>query len=99
MVKLIMTWDIKPGREQDYFAYVLKEYLPHINQMGFDVTDAWVTVFGDRPQILLGAVMPSASQARRILGTDEWGQLNDQLLNYVSNLDFKLAPHKGGFQF
>jgi len=43
--------------------------------------------------------MPSSSQARRILGTDEWGHLNDQLLNYVSNLDFKLAPHKGGFQF
>ena len=45
MMKLILTWDIKPGHEQDYFAYVLQEYLPQLNKFGFEVTDAWVTAF------------------------------------------------------
>ena len=40
MIKLIMTWDIKPGHEQDYFTYVLHEYLPQVNKFSFDVTDA-----------------------------------------------------------
>lgn len=99
MIKLILTWDIKPGHEQDYFTYVLHEYLPQVNKFGFEVTDAWVTVYGNRPQILLGAVMASRFKARTVLMSNEWGHLNEQLLDYVDNLQFKLAPHKGGFQF
>jgi hypothetical protein len=99
MIKLIMTWNIKPGHEQDYFGYVLHEYLPKINKFGFEVTDAWVTVYGDRPQILLGAIMASRLKARTVLESNEWENLNEQLSEYVDNLQFKLAPHKGGFQF
>lgn len=94
-----MTWNIKPGHEQDYFGYVLHEYLPKINKFGFEVTDAWVTVYGDRPQILLGAIMASRLKARTVLESNEWENLNEQLSEYVDNLQFKLAPHKGGFQF
>jgi hypothetical protein len=99
MIKLIMTWNIKPGHEQDYFGHVLHEYLPKINKFGFEVTDAWVTVYGDRPQILLGAIMASRLKARTVLESNEWENLNEQLSEYVDNLQFKLAPHKGGFQF
>jgi hypothetical protein len=99
MIKLIMTWNIKPGHEQDYFGYVLHEYLPKINKFGFEVTDAWVTVYGNRPQILLGAIMASRLKARTVLESNEWENLNEQLSEYVDNLQFKLAPHKGGFQF
>lgn len=99
MVKLILTWNIKPGHEQDYFAYVLREYLPLINKLGFEVTDAWVTVFGSRPQVLLGAVIASVSKAREVLASDDWERLNEQLMNYVENLEYKLTPYKGGFQF
>ncbi len=99
MIKLIMTWNIKPGHEQDYFGYVLHEYLPQINKFGFEVTDAWVTVYGNRPQILLGAVMASRLKARKVMASDQWDQMNEQLMNFVDNLEFKLAPHKGGFQF
>ena len=99
MIKLIMTWNIKPGHEQDYFGYVLHEYLPKINKFVFEVTDAWVTVYGDRPQILLGAIMASRLKARTVLESNEWENLNEQLSEYVDNLQFKLAPHKGGFQF
>lgn len=99
MIKLILTWDIKAGHEQDYFAYVLREYLPQVNKFGFEVTDAWVTVFGNRPQILLGAIMASRLKARTVMTSNEWDRLNEQLLDYVDNLQYKLVPHKGGFQF
>jgi len=99
MIKLIMTWNIKPGHEQDYFGYVLHEYLPQINKFGFEVTDAWVTVYGNRPQILLGAVMASRLKARKVMASDQWDQMNEQLMNFVDNLEFKLCSHKGGFQF
>ncbi|MEL7626808.1 MAG: hypothetical protein AAGU15_08120 [Anaerolineaceae bacterium] len=99
MMKLILTWDIKPGHEQDYFAYVLQEYLPQLNKFGFEVTDAWVTAYGNHPQVLLGALMESRLKAQTILGSDDWARLNEQLLDYVDNLEVKLAPQRGTFQF
>ncbi|MDY0125088.1 MAG: hypothetical protein RBS09_02685 [Anaerolineaceae bacterium] len=99
MIKLILTWDIKPGNEKDYFAYVLQEYLPQLNKFGFEVNEAWVTVYGNRPQVLIGAVMDSNLKARTVLVSDKWKDLNEQLMDFVDNLEYKLAPHKGGFQF
>lgn len=99
MVKLIMTWNIKPGKEQEYFSYILHEYLPQLNQLGFDVTDAWVTAHGDHPQILLGAIMGSWTLAEQAIRNEKFHRINEELLDYVDDLDYKLAPNKGGFQF
>ncbi|MGI6258485.1 MAG: hypothetical protein ACOYKC_01350 [Anaerolineaceae bacterium] len=99
MLKVIFTWNIKPGHEQDYFAYVLREYLPGINRLGMEITDAWATVFGDQPQIQLGAVVPSKEVAQKILRSEKWDELTDVLLNYVDDFKVKFTPHKGGFQF
>ena len=64
-VKVLITWNVRPGREQEYFGYVVGEYLPEVNRLGLDVTDAWVTVYGDHPQVLIGASMPDLPSAQR----------------------------------
>ena len=97
--KMIQTWNIKPGHEQEYFGFVVGEYLPRLNKLGLEITDAWVTVYGNRPQILVGAVIASKLKARKVMASDEWNTLNEQLKGLVDNLEFKLATHKGGFQF
>jgi len=33
-VKLLMTWDILPNREQEYFEFVISDFLPEIKQLG-----------------------------------------------------------------
>jgi hypothetical protein len=99
MVKLILTWNIKDGRDQAYFSYVLEEYLPRLNQLGFDSMEAWITVYGDRPQIMLSALMGSWTLAGQALRTERWQRMNEKLLDYVEDLDFKLVPNSGGFQF
>ena len=56
--KLIMTWDINPEHEQEYFEFVVREFLPQVQKFGFQLSDAWVTVYGERPQIMVGADSP-----------------------------------------
>ncbi|MEW6650862.1 MAG: hypothetical protein AB1453_11825, partial [Chloroflexota bacterium] len=63
-VKLLMSWDIAPDREQEYFEFVVREFIPGVQRMGFELSDAWATVFGNQPQILVGAVVPNPLQAR-----------------------------------
>jgi hypothetical protein len=62
-----MSWDIAPEREQEYFEFVVREFIPGVQRLGFELSDAWATVYGSQPQILVGAVVPSPAQARQIL--------------------------------
>jgi hypothetical protein len=98
-VKVIMSWDIVQGREQEYFEFVVRSFMPSVQKMGMALSDAWVTIYGDHPQILVGAVVPGLNKAQEIISSEEWYQLNDKLLDYVENYQMKLAPLEGGFQF
>lgn len=98
-VKVIMTWDIIPGREQEYFEFVVRSFMPGVQKLGMALSDAWVTIYGDHPQILVGAVVPSLEKAQDIITSEEWSELNRQLKEYVTNYELKLAPLDGGFQF
>ena len=98
-VKLIMTWDIAPGHEQDYFEFVVREFLPGVQHLGFELTDAWATAYGNRPQILVGAILPSQSKAEQLLQNPDWQSLHNKLQDLITNYSEKIVPARGGFQF
>ncbi len=97
--KLIMTWDIAPDREQEYFEFVVREFIPGVQRMGFEVSDAWVTVYGNQPQVMVGATLPTTSKVKQVLRSSEWKSLNNQLLDFVKNYSQKIVDARGGFQF
>ena len=97
-VKLLMTWDILPGREQEYFEFVVREFIPEIQQLGLEPSDAWVTVYGNQPQILTSANVRGGESLQRILASAEWDGLVVKLNDYVENLKLKTVKSKPGFQ-
>lgn len=98
-VKLIMTWNIMPEREQEYFEFVVREFIPGVQRLGFELSDAWATVYGAHPQIMVGAIIPSIAEADHLLESAEWTSLNNRLLDYVNDYSQKLVEARGGFQF
>ncbi len=98
-VKLIMSWDISPNQEQEYFEFVVREFIPGIQRMGFELNDAWATVYGPHPQILVAAMLPSLAEANEILQSDTWIALNNQLRDFVQNYSVKIVEARTGFQF
>jgi len=98
-VKLIMTWDILPEREQEYFEFVVRDFIPGVQHMGLDLSDAWATIYGNRPQILVGAVIPNMAKTRQLLRSTEWKSLNNKLRDFVRNYTEKLVETHSGFQF
>ncbi|MCJ7700085.1 MAG: hypothetical protein MUO62_00745 [Anaerolineales bacterium] len=97
-VKLLMTWDIIPGREQDYFEFVVREFIPEIQHLGLEPSDAWVTVYGRQPQILTSAKIHNQESLNAILDSAEWDKLLSRLNEYVENLAFKTVRTRPGFQ-
>ena len=97
-VKLLMNWDILPGREQEYFEFVVRDFIPAMQRLGMEPSDAWFTMYGDEPQIMVSAQMPSASSLQRILASEDWKSLTQQLLDYVENFEYKIVQARSGFQ-
>ena len=98
-VKVIMTWDISADRDQEYFEFVIGEFVPGVQRLGLQTAEAWATVYGSYPQIQVGLLAADLPQARRILASADWAQLQERLFGYVKNYSYKIVPVRGGFQF
>lgn len=97
-VKLLMSWDIRPGEEQEYFEFVVREFVPGIQKLGIRPTEAWYTQYGDGRQILTGGITEDLRAMQTALATEEWATLRDRLLQYVVNYEQKVVKASGGFQ-
>jgi hypothetical protein len=98
MIKLLLTWDIKPGRDQEYFEFMVREFAPGITRLGLTPTEAWFAVYGECPQILMEGVANDVSIIREMLDNPDWETLHEKLLTYVDNYQQKIVRASSGFQ-
>lgn len=98
MVKLLMTWDIQPGKEEEYFEFHIQRFLPSLERLGVQLSEAWLTVYGKQPRMMAEAKMSNVSKARKILNSNDWEELGFELNDFVENFNYKLIPATAGFQ-
>ena len=96
--KLLMTWDILPNREQDYFEFLISDFIPEIKQLGIRPVDAWYTMYGDQPQIMVAAKTQSQAALNVAMASKEWQRLIESLMQFVDNFSYKIVPARTGFQ-
>ena len=97
-VRLIMQWDIKVGREQDFSEFVVREFAPRLMKLGIEPTEILYTMYGDGPQMYTSVVVSSSEQLAKILHGDGWRSLHGRLLNYITNYSQKVVADTGRFQ-
>ena len=97
-VKILMTWDILPGKEQEYFEFVVRDFIPGLQRLGLEASDAWFTMYGDQPQILAAVQSPNLNTLQKVLESNEWDELTHQLLDYVEEFNYKIVNARTGFQ-
>ncbi len=98
-VKVIMTWDIAAERDQEYFEFVIGEFVPGVQRLGLQPSEAWATLYGSYPQIQVGLLASDEMKAREVLASPEWEQLQDRLFGFVKNYSYKIVQVRTGFQF
>jgi hypothetical protein len=98
MVKVIMTWDILDGKEQDYIEFAVGELGPKLNALGLQINDVWYTVVGAGPEMVLSGLMNTRSDAEGLFASTDWGELEQRLRAYVENIKVKFVKPKGPFQ-
>jgi hypothetical protein len=100
-VKLLMCWDIKPEREQDYFEFVVREWVPGITRLGLEPSGAWYTAYSHTklPQIMTEGLADDITTMRTILNSKDWQRLHERLMEFVNNYQHKVVRVTGDFQF
>jgi hypothetical protein len=97
-VKVIMTWDIQDGKEQEYIEFAVGELGPTLTVLGLQINEVWYTLAGAGPEMVVSGLMDSRAEAERLLASRDWSQLHRRLLTYVENVKLKIAKPKGPFQ-
>jgi hypothetical protein len=98
MMKVLMSWDIRTGREAEYFEFAVKEFAPGLIRLGLQTSEVWYTLYGDCPQMLHGCVAEDLPTIQNILKTDEWHDLMAKLGEYVTDFHQKIVHATGNFQ-
>jgi len=98
MIKLMMTWNIREGKETEYLEFLNRDFVKLFDAMGIQPTDAWYQVWGRGQQVLAGGVTHSYEAMEKALGSDDWKQFKTKLLEYVTDFKAKIVEGTGGFQ-
>ncbi len=97
-VKLMMTWDILPGKEEEYFEFHVRHFVPALEKMGLQLHEAWLTQYGDYPRLTVEAIISSLNRAKNLLVSDDWNTLGLELDDLVENFDYKVVPNRTRWQ-
>jgi hypothetical protein len=98
-LKLVLSYNIRPEDAQSYYQFVLGQYVPIMQSLGLEMTEAWHTAYGDYPTRLIVFVSRDPETARRVVNDPAWDELNERLLEFVTDFDYKIVPYRVGFQF
>jgi len=98
-VKLLLTYDPIAERREDYFRYVLGEFVPALEHLGLKMSEAWHTAYGEYPLRLTGFVAPDQDTLEGILKSEAFADLESRLQEYVANYRRRVVPLRRRFQF
>jgi hypothetical protein len=96
--KLLLSYDVSTEQLQEYYRFVLGRYVPVMQAMGLEMSDAWHTAYGDFPNRLIGFVARDKETLQGILGNESWLSLNEELRQFVSDFNYKVVRYREGFQ-
>lgn len=97
-IKLLMEYDVNQETLQEYYQFVMGQYVPALQSMGLQMSEAWHTAYGDAPTRLVGFVCQDRGTMLRLMESEMWVDLNTELEKYVSDFRYKVIPYRGGFQ-
>ncbi len=91
MFKVMISYDMRDGREQEAQEYLVNKLAPGLAKLGFRVTDVLYTVWGAPPQITSGGEIDDLDKARAIFLSPEWEKLAAGMEELTQNFKVRVV--------
>ncbi|MFZ0547305.1 MAG: hypothetical protein WAM60_17805 [Candidatus Promineifilaceae bacterium] len=97
--KLLLSYNIKGSDMQAYYEFVLGHYIPIMQSLGLEMSEAWHTEYGNYPIRLIGFVSRNEETMMKLLADETWEDLNEKLEEFVTDFTYKVVPYTVGFRY
>ena len=90
-LRLILTWNIRPGREQEYSMFVNDRLAPGLVEIGLPPHDVYYTTYGKVPQIMVVLEIPDPDTLQQAMASEQWRTLKSELLQFIEDYQEKVV--------
>ncbi|MDH3826133.1 MAG: hypothetical protein OET21_01865, partial [Desulfobacterales bacterium] len=95
-VKFIQYWDVLSEREDEFSKFMVKSYIPEINETGYlKIVGSWHVASGEGPYFIMEGVAASVKNIHSLLQLDEFKKLSHLLHFLITNYKSKLLVPTG----
>ena len=98
-LQLVLTWNIHPGKEQEYSMFVNDRLAPGLVEIGLPPHDVYYTTYGRVPQIMVVLDVSDENQLRQALSSAQWQTLKSELLHYIEGYQERIIKASDGGYF
>ncbi len=98
-VKLLLSFDIRPEHQENYYTFVTGEFVPQVNALGLELAEVWDTAYGDYPRRLIVFVAQDQATAKEALNSERFKRIEKKLSRYIENYTSRVVQYKPHFQF
>ena len=94
-VKLNQYWTIIPGKAEEYNKFILKKYIPGINQLGLHTVAVWSVLVGAYSEIMFESIGNDLDLIEKALQNKKYKELKGDLLFFVKKYKTKVLVKTG----
>jgi hypothetical protein len=94
-VKLNHYWTIIQGKKKEYDKFIIKKFIPKINQLGMHTVAGWSVLVGAYSEIIFESVSNDLDQLEKALQDKKYKEVKAELLNYVKKYKTKVLVKTG----
>ena len=94
-VKLNQYWTVIPSKTEDYSKFILKKFIPGVNQLGLHTVAVWSVLVGAYSEIMFESVTSDLDLLEQALKDKKYKELKGDLLNYVKKYKTKVLVKTG----
>lgn len=97
--RVLLSYDILPHLQEDYYRYMIGEFVPTMQQLGLVMLFAW-QVYGDGyPERQVEFVCENRVTLRAAITHERFKQAEEQLKTFTSVYARKVVRFRNRFQF
>ncbi len=94
-VKLNHYWTIIHRKKQEYDKFIIKKFIPTINQLGMHTVAGWSVLVGAYSEIIFESVSNDLDLLEKALQNKKYKELKADLFNYVKGYKTKVLVKTG----
>lgn len=95
LVKFNQYWTIIPESSKEYQKFIIKDFIPAINQLGIRTVAGWSVLVGTYSEIIFEGVSSDLDLIEKALKNPKYKKLHEDLLNYVKDYKSKVLVPTG----